>query len=285
MLLQIGYADAYGHCAEYNPRFANDLTGYRQHPTHLRLAPGQYTDDTQHSVAVAQTLLDMKLHSKFLTRYDFAFWFLECFKRDPRDGYARGYQKFLEEVHNATEYMSRIRPDSEKSGAAMRSVPLGLLPTKEAVKEVATIQASVTHNTKGGITSSVGVALSAWYLRNKAGPLKDLQKWLSSQGMPVFEHVWHGKVGIEGMQCALAAIFTVTTSTTMLEVLKRSVDWGGDTDTVAAIACGLASLTDEIVDNTDEKPFLLRDLENGAYGRDYLIKLDKTLFAEFPVAR
>ncbi|MFX8660853.1 ADP-ribosylglycohydrolase family protein, partial [Acinetobacter baumannii] len=81
--------------------------------------------------------------------------FLACFHRDPRDGYARGFQAFLEDKNNGTAdwFLDNIRPDSDKSGAAMRAGPIGMVKNMGRVIEMATLQAEITHKTKGGVDS------------------------------------------------------------------------------------------------------------------------------------
>jgi ADP-ribosyl-[dinitrogen reductase] hydrolase len=59
------------------------------------------------------------------------------------------------------------------------------------------------------------------------------------------------------------------------EILRESVAFGGDVDTVAAIALAAASCSSEI--EADLPEVLISGLENEAYGRDYLIELDRQL--------
>ncbi len=58
-------------------------------------------------------------------------------------------------------------------------------------------------------------------------------------------------------------------------IMRQTIEWGGDTDSVAAIAWGIASAR-----YPDEKlpEFFDRDLENGTYGRDYLSTLGEMFF-------
>jgi len=57
------------------------------------------------------------------------------------------------------------------------------------------------------------------------------------------------------------------------------VNFGGDVDSVAAIAMGLASLTGEYTH--DIPPQLQLGLESGKYGSGFLAQLDTTLAAHF----
>jgi ADP-ribosyl-[dinitrogen reductase] hydrolase len=285
MLPEIAQADAYAHAFEYAPDMAhlNVLTAYHQHPTHLKVKAGEYTDDTQMSMAVAETLL-----GDDWSREAFAESFVRCFKRDQRDGYARGFQKFLEQIDDGVEFLAKIRPESNKSGAAMRSVPVGLLAPVAEVIRVSDLQAGITHNTPGGLESARAVALAAHYLLFQIGPKADLGYWLKAMDLPDFAVPWDrtkdgndGRPTVKGMDCARAAISLVVGHSSMLEVLKEAAGLGGDTDTVAAIACGLASCSDEMLRDFDRRPFLRSKFEKGDFGLPYLADLDVKLFEKF----
>jgi ADP-ribosylglycohydrolase len=69
-----------------------------------------------------------------------------------------------------------------------------------------------------------------------------------------------------------AAITAVVGNTRMSSLLKACIQFSGDVDTVATIALAAGSCCDEI--EQDLPAHLLATLENGAYGRDYLIQLD-----------
>ena len=61
----------------------------------------------------------------------------------------------------------------------------------------------------------------------------------------------------------------------MSDILKKCIDFTGDVDTVAAIALGAASCSKDIVQDLPDG--LVLNLENGTYGRDFLVGLDKKL--------
>jgi hypothetical protein len=58
------------------------------------------------------------------------------------------------------------------------------------------------------------------------------------------------------------------------------IAYDGDVDTVAAIALGPASCCGEIAQDLPGQ--LIDALENGSYGREYLISRDQQLLAKFP---
>jgi ADP-ribosyl-[dinitrogen reductase] hydrolase len=276
MLVELAIGDAYGAGFEYaNPAFIaahNDLSGYVQHPSHHSIKPGQYTDDTQMTLAIAELLAD----GAEWTPQALADKFVAVFKRDQRQGYAGGFYLFLCDVSDGTEFLRRIRPDSDKSGAAMRAAPAGLLPTVADVLHHTAVQARITHDTPDGIAAAQAAALAVHYCHFTLGPVADTAKWIDRQlGTSRWARPWHGKVGSKGWMSTQAALTALTSSTSMSSILRTAIAFTGDVDTVATIALAAASRSPEIT--ADLPPVLLRDLENGTYGRDHLTALDARL--------
>jgi ADP-ribosyl-[dinitrogen reductase] hydrolase len=277
MLLEIAIGDAYGAGFEYtDPAFVaahNNLTAYVAHPRH-KIGCGRYTDDAQMSIAVTEALL-----LGGLTREHFADAFVAAFKRDQREGYAGGFYAFLCSVGNGSEFISKIKPFSDKSGAAMRAVTLGILPSIQRVREVCTLQAKLTHDTADGIAAAVAASLAAHYFLYGIGVKADLGKFLEKE-VPGrdWATAYQGKVGEKGWQSVQAALTAVTAGNTMSDILRRCVAFTGDVDTVAAVALGVASVCPEVTQDLPQH--LINGLENGTYGRDYLRALDVRLTAE-----
>lgn len=282
MLIHVAIGDAYGAGFEYadpTDDRPNDCDHYELHPSH-GLARGQYTDDTQMSIANAEVILS----GKPLKKDTFGHAYLECFKRDWRDGYARRFQAFLEEVKTGEEFMRRIRPDSDKSGAAMRASVIGLFPTIEQVKEVAVVQARVTHDTEGGRNSAQAAALACHYFVYQLGPKDNLGLFLEKE-VPGrdWNREWTNRVGSKGMDSTHAAISAIQRGDSMRGILYRCVDYTGDVDTVAAVALGAAWASTEVLQDLPNT--LKYGLENGKYGREYLATLDQKLFQHFSLER
>lgn len=273
MLVELAVGDAYGAGFEYaEPGFVaahNTVSGYVGHPTH-GLEPGAYTDDTQMTLALAELLAD----GDPWTPEHIAERFVDAFHRDPRPGYARGFQAFLGEVRTGAEFLARIRPDSDKSGAAMRAAPVGLLSTVDEVLHRAEVQARVTHDTPDGIASASAAALAVHYCRYGLGPVADVGAWIADRlGSPAWARPWHGKVGAKGVMSVRAALTALSGHDSQSEVLRACVAFTGDVDTVATIALAAASW----VLPADLPQGLLDGLENGTYGRDHLARLDARL--------
>lgn len=277
--------DAYGAGFEFKNSMLvhNDAKKFYDHPTHMAsdgsgnsLRAGQYTDDTQMSIAVAKALL-----SGDLSRESFAKSFVDTFQGDPRKGYAKRFYEFLITNRTVESFLSNIRPDSEKNGAAMRSVPLGVLSSPDEVMRVADIQASITHNTQIGRDSSKIVGLAAYYLLRKD----------SKEGLISFiEHKvpgydlktpWTGKVPCHGIATAKAALTVLMSTDSMKETLIRSVAFGGDTDSVASIAAGLLDCYKGKIDDMPKK--LLETCEQGNYGLNYCESLEHQLFTKYHI--
>lgn len=274
LLSTIAQADAYAFSFEYAPVdfvWANNtLTNYVKHHKHP-IVPGCYSDDTQMSLAVAEVLCGPGP----FTRESFADAFVQCFKRDPRAGYARGFHQFLTDVADGNELLAKIKPFSDKSGGAMRALPCGILPDVNEVISVCTTQAAITHNTAGGINSALAAALTAHYFIYNLGPKSSLCDFIQTYVPGDLHKPWLGPVGEKGAMSVRAAITAIAISSSLSELLKNCVAFTGDVDTVAAIALGAASASREF--SNDLPAFLSDDLENGVYGRDYIAQLDSKL--------
>ena len=274
MLVELAIGDAYGAGFEYAPdnliRDRNTLEGYIQHPKH-DIAPGCYTDDTQMSIAIAEAMVS----GEPWTRENLAQRFVTAFKRDEREGYAGKFYAFLQEIQDGEEFLARIRPHSDKSGAAMRAVPLGIYPTVEMVMERCTIQAKLTHDTSDGINAAIASSLMAHYCLYELGPTAELPAFIAKWVPGQWQEPWQGKVGSKGLMSAHAALTAVSRYSALSDILKASIAFTGDVDTVATIALGAASCAKDITQNLPS--VLYETLEKGDYGLDYLADLERQL--------
>ncbi len=177
MMFELAIGDAYGAGFEYSNenhiRRNNNLQKYTKHQKHL-LKPGSYTDDTQMSIGIAELLIDSNEWNKLII----AKKFVDVFKRDEREGYSQSFYNFLKSIKTGEDFLDKIIPESDKNGAAMRSVPLGYLDSEERVIQYAKLQATLTHNTEIGINSSIMVGLMTHYFIKKVGKKKDLANYI-----------------------------------------------------------------------------------------------------------
>lgn len=276
MLLEIAIGDAYGAGFEYADsemvRQRNNLAGYVKHPRH-NIQPGAYTDDTQMSLAIAEAIVSGKPWEPAML----AQKFVEAFQRDPREGYAGGFFHFLQHVRDGNQFLREIRPDSEKSGAAMRAAPLGIYPTISQVIERCTVQAALTHNTPNGINAAIAAALMTHYFLYQLGPKAELGVFLEKQVSGRWATPWTGKVKAQGWMSVRAAVTALVACETLSDLLRTCVQFSGDVDTVAAIALAAGSCSAEIAQDLPAR--LFETLENGKYGREYIQRLDAQLLA------
>jgi len=276
MLFEMAVADAYGVGFEnVDNELVEEHNDLKYHALSKYVKTlGRYTDDTQMSLAVAEVMLE----GDWFEERDYARSFVEAYKRDPNRGYARGFGKFLKAVKTGDDLLKKIVPVSERGGAAMRAVPLGLLPKLSQVQLACTIQASVTHRTTVAVTAALAVATASHLISRKRMKPCNAVKAVSDT-VPGKWDEWEGRVSLRGDDIVRAAFTVLEETDSMKEILQKSVAFGGDTDTVASIAVGLASLSPLI--KKDLPKNLMSGLERGKFGADFLKKQDKRLRNKF----
>ena len=282
MLVECAIGDAYGFGFEYADENLplNTLERYLMHPTYGKLRPGQYTDDTQMSIAIAEAIVDGLQWEP----YPLAQKFVEVFKRDPRDGYSKGFQAILESVDSGVQLIGKLNPISDKSGAAMRAGPIGILSDRREVIEKALLQASITHNHPDGRWAAAASALMTHFFLHTTHPKHELGQWIRVWCVQAgdctgirWAEPWTGKVGAQGWMSVRAAITAIQAHDTLADILKACVAFSGDVDTVAAIALSAASCSPTIGKVLPRA--LVDGLEAGPYGGQYLRALDQRLLS------
>lgn len=274
MLVELAVGDAYGAGFEFRNtlyvRAFNRVDRHRR-PALALSGGGRYTDDTQMTIAITEAILTEDPWTPELI----AAHFVCAFQRDPRTGYAPGFHRFLRSVSNAEDFLTRIRPTSDRSGAAMRAGPVGLHPDIATVLERAEIQARVTHDTEAGVASAQAAALMVHHFARRDGTPGDLADFASEHVRGPWREPWRGKVSMRGMDCVHAAITATAQTSSLKQLLHRCVAFGGDVDTVATIALAAASWSPHHAPDLPES--LIEGLERSEFGYDYLRTLDQHL--------
>jgi ADP-ribosylglycohydrolase len=296
LLTYIAMGDAYGMAVEYI-KFPRDLhileecrefTRYSSHPVH-KTKPGGYTDDTEMSAANTHVLL-----GDTFSTLAFADAYVREFQRGgKRDGYSRGFQAILQRINSGKELLDTVVPDSDKNGAAMRSVPFGVLSDIDFMFALATVQARITHNTAVGRFSARAVALMSHFALYEDKPFSEMRDYCihnlpeeDEEFLYVFEKDWDGSPvkGSDNVPVGLTTVHAVATlcatKTSLKDILLTAIEWGGDVDSVAAIAWGIASTRYQ---NEQIPEFLERDLEGGNphTGAQYLTDLGTRLMEKY----
>lgn len=259
LLVRIAMADAYGMGAEYlKPEDAPVLQEvlkferYVRHPRHSSGA-GKYTDDTEMSIANARVLLD---HKPPYSRLDFANMYVNEFAYGGRrKGYSQGFQAVLERVRSGEELLATVKADSEKNGAAMRAVPFGVIPEISLALDATTVSAEVTHATNVGRFSARAITTAAHFAMHSDRPLSEIRSYVHLYAYEpdklafadALRRPWAGDpvvgghFGPVGITTVMAVLTLVESETSLIGILRKACEWGGDVDSVAAIAWGIAS--------------------------------------------
>lgn len=295
MLFELAIADAYGASFEFTkPEFIkeNNNLCYITHPSrpHENIKKGYYTDDTQMSIAIAR-LMCSSVKPEHYNHIDFSDAFITAFKRDPRKGYGKRIQTALESnrcIHkyqDYTSFMIDLNPlVSTANGSVMRALPVGCLSDINLVKRTAVIQGTVTHQSIEAIESSIIASLAAHALWYRKCTKETLIDWLvlnrDNRPVPIRHRDDMTPVGCVAVDTIAAAISLVVNGNSLTEIMHKAVSFGGDTDSVAAVAVGLASLADNV--KKDLPLRLKRGLENTRFGKDHLRRLDSLMLKRFP---
>lgn len=297
MLVELAIGDAYGAGFEFtsaqkrkDKKLKNDLSQYYPHNLPGHLPAGSYTDDTQMSLAVAETLLQHKndvLNEMPWNDDVLSMAFFNAYSRDPRNGYSRKMQNILEKARNGKQFKNLLIPNSDRCGAAMRACPIGLLADPVQVWEYAAVQARVTHNTLEGIVGAVSVALAVYHQYHHLGDIKEMPVWVAK--FLNEKEVWTHKFlapktadssAKEVVSAAFWAVTNLNKRSNMRDLLISCNNIIGDVDSISAIAMGIASVSDQWSNNLPKN--LYDGLENGPYGLEYLKVLDRKLMENFP---
>ena len=314
MLLQLAIADAYGAAFEFTtPEFIakqNHLT-YQTHPSRPdeNILPGHYTDDTQMSIGTIEALLE----SDYPTSFDFVLHYIGAYERDKRAGYSKRIQAALKagadgmwlNHHENLEAMRSYAYNafneslggtiSSANGCIMRTLPLGMLPSPALVTRAAINQAVTTHPTSDGIHFTIVASLAAHALYHGKADRRNVRHWVAN----------HMEIGIkprskndknivlcEAGATIKAALYLIENYDALDSILYEAVKLGGDTDSVAAVAVGLASLCRDIdpdglpnhlVEGFERKPNKTGTRQvYGKYAAAFLNKLEARLFKKYP---
>lgn len=277
MLVEIAIGDAYGAAFEFVKKSfvkANNDLQYHEHPKRKDFGKGNYTDDTQMSLGTARFMLS----DEPVTQLGIAKAYYDAFKENPIDGYARGFQSVLQKVRGGNSLIRTVRPYSVRNGSVMRAVPVGLYADIQKIIHFSIVQSSITHATLKGVNAAIATSLAAHLLYYNKAPKKDLFMIIKDYcDFP--EVAFKGPIACDGIQTAFTAIRLIQIHSNMKDILAHAIRLRGDTDSVASVALGLASLTKKIKNNL---PLHLYDkLENGEFGKDYLLEIDSKLFEKY----
>jgi ADP-ribosylglycohydrolase len=213
---------------------AGDMIGapYEGRPTKspdfpMRVAG--FTDDTVLTVAVAHAIL---------TGGDYAVSIIRFARRYPDAGYGGTFRKWIWSGEN--------RPyNSWGNGSAMRVSPVGFaFDSEEAVLSEAMRSAEVTHNHPEGIKGAQATALAIFLARQGAGKeairaaIEDRFGYNLHRTIEEIRPIYGFDVSCQGS--VPESIIAFLQSHDYLSSVRSAVSLGGDADTMACIAGGIA---------------------------------------------
>jgi ADP-ribosylglycohydrolase len=263
------------------------------HPNH-KLQPGQYTDDTEQTLILAESIIeaggfDIEVFSKKLQKWG------ERLMENPELNRLVGptSMQAIENMISGKNWHESGVP-SDSCGSAMRAAPIGLLSADvDEVVEFAVLSSLPTHTGSGAIAGSVAVAISVSMNVNSTPPEKILSEVVSriehidevmAGRIACLRHIdtspssaddFFGEQGVSNSvyEVVPAAFFVFLQHTNCFEdAIIAAVNCGGDTDSVACVAGSMLGARLGI--DAIPKRWVMR-LEN----REYIEELALQLFS------
>jgi len=188
-----------------------------------------FTDDTVLTVAVADAILYKREYGVAIKSYG---------RRHPHAGYGGSFYQWL--------LMEESRPyNSWGNGSAMRVSPVGFaFGSIDTVLEEAKKSASVTHNHPEGIKGAQAVALAVSMARtgsNKEDIRKEISNRFEYNLDRTLEDIRPGyRFDISCQGSVPESIIAFLESVDVEDAIRNAISLGGDSDTMACIAEGIA---------------------------------------------
>ena len=209
-----------------------EFNNHRSKDFELFTEKNELTDDSIMTMAVADILLNDKVNDKDKIIETFKEWGILY----PYSGYGGMFRRWL--------FSRDSKPyNSYGNGSAMRVSPVGFLAkSEEEVVDWATKVTEVTHNHPEGLKGAIVTAMCVYYAKN--GKDKNFIKDYVKQYYNIdFDYETLKKEYYFNESCQETvpqAIYCFLISNSYEDCIRICVSIGGDTDTVCAIAGGMA---------------------------------------------
>ena len=215
--------DIAGSVYEFNNYRAKDFAPFF-HPE------ASFTDDTVCTIAIAEALLNEKCPARSLKVWGERYW--------TNGGWGRSFALWLGS--------DSLEPyGSYGNGAAMRVAPAGLLATSLEEAQAFSVKVTeVTHNHPEGMRGAAATASAVYMARTGAG-VDQIREYVTSMfGYDLsrsVDDIRPGYVFNETCQRSVPEALTcVLEATSFEDAIRNAISIGGDSDTIAAIAGGVA---------------------------------------------
>ncbi len=215
--------DIAGSVYEFNNYRAKDFAPFFH-------AQAAFTDDTVCTIAIADALVHEKCPARTLKAWGERYW--------SNGGWGRSFALWL-----GSESLEPY--GSYGNGAAMRIAPAGLwAKSLEEAQALAIAVTEVTHNHPEGIKGALAT-VSAVYLAKTGSTAEEIRSYVTSQFSydltRTVDEIRPGYVFNETCQRSVPEALTcVFEATSFEDAIRNAISIGGDSDTIAAIAGGVA---------------------------------------------
>ena len=221
-------------------------------------AGSRFTDDTVLSVAVAEKLLNDDKAS-MSSRKSYALWYKQYYKRYPNSGSGQMFAQW------ATEEGFRVQR-SYGNGAAMRVTAIGLVhESLEMVWKETKASCYYTHNHPEAVKGAMLVA-TAVFLAKKHMDKAEMKKYLEKKFHCKFQSLDELREGYvfdsKASYSVPPAIEAFLESDSYESAIRKAISIGGDSDTIACMAGGIAQAYYQEIPDHMKQP-AMRILDSG----------------------
>lgn len=291
VLLGTAIGDALGvpfetKLANYEPLVAWDGKTFLG-SEHHKLKPGQYSDDTQMSLMVAESLLE----NHGFNPDDLAERYVDWIVSKRARGYGKTTLLAVQNLINGKHWSESGIPGSYGNGTAMRAAPFGVYFRNDlqSLIAIAKMDSAITHASEEAEAGAIAIALaSAYAVNGETGDLLD-ELWKVLPDSKVKSTVYSldslvdspyitpeqalRVIGTKGdvRQTVPAALYCFLKFDNYHDAVFAAIKAGGDTDTTAAIVGALFGAKFGM-------PGLNTDLVKAVEESDRLIELDSQLY-------
>ena len=201
----------------------------------------RYTDDSVMTMAVAEWLLDDPSHSHQVLEEKM----VKFGNLDPRAGYGGMFSDWLFCPDSISPNGRREPYNSFGNGSAMRVSAVGwMFDTLEETERVAEISASITHNHHEGIKGAQATAAAIFMARNGASK-EEIRSYIAKRfnydlNRTCAQIRTRYNFEVTCQKSVPEAIIAFLDSNDYESTIRLAVSLGGDSDTQACIAGGIA---------------------------------------------
>jgi len=247
-LLGLAIGDALGMPFETAPRSRPDLLdwdgrSFRNSDDYHGLNPGQWTDDTQMSLALSRTLIE---HQQYVPEAA-ALAYRQWFEGDCR-GIGGSTKRAMEKLCRGVPWTESGTPGAEGNGTAMRAAPFGAFYRYDPklAGNMAVLDAGISHPTtearEGSRAVAVAVALLCYGVGKTSMLPRVLEQVQASKVRSVLANLQcpESSVSPHVVETVNAAFFAFLNTANFSDAVEMAIRFGGDTDSVASITGALA---------------------------------------------